>query len=94
MNNLEERLKRHLSKKKKTFWHIDYFLKKARVIELKTIKTDKRIECKINKMVKKLGSKPVPKFGSSDCKCEGHLHYFEENPTYRKEFHSVFEERV
>lgn len=93
MNNLEARLKRHLSKKKTKNWHIDYLLEKAGVLYLKAIGTERRIECKLSRAIEKIADKQlVRKFGSMDCKCFSHLHYFEMNPLFRKEFHAVFEE--
>jgi Uri superfamily endonuclease len=79
MNNLEKRIERHLKKKKKKFWHIDYLLsnKHAQVISILKIKTRERIECKLNETILKnlMGKILIEKFGSSDCKCKSHLIY-------------------
>ncbi|MBL7206552.1 MAG: GIY-YIG nuclease family protein [Candidatus Aenigmarchaeota archaeon] len=92
LNNLKARLERHASKNKKMQWHIDYFLKKARLVHMKTIKTNKKIECKLNKAVSELADEtPIRKFGSKDCKCKSHFHYFKLNPIFEKEFHDIFE---
>jgi Uri superfamily endonuclease len=78
-NGLEARIKRHLKKKKKKFWHIDYLLsdKNARIISILKIRTRQRIECKLNKTIlKNLNGKIlIKKFGSSDCNCKSHLIY-------------------
>ncbi|RLI89266.1 MAG: GIY-YIG nuclease family protein [Candidatus Altiarchaeales archaeon] len=74
LNGLEQRLRRHLSKEKKKFWHIDYFLEKAEVMAIFIIESDRKLECKIAKELGKYFS-VIKNFGSSDCSCEGHLFY-------------------
>jgi len=77
LNGIESRIKRHLGKDKKPFWHIDYLLGQALIISTIISETDKKIECKIARnLAKTLPS--IPGFGSSDCKCKSHL-YFERN---------------
>lgn len=74
MNGLEARIKRHLSKNKKTFWHIDYFLKN-RNVKIKEVYykvSDVKEECKIAKKVSQHG-KSIKDFGCSDCRCGSHL---------------------
>ncbi|GAH92380.1 unnamed protein product, partial [marine sediment metagenome] len=77
LNGLELRIKRHLSNEKNNFWHIDYFLQVAKVLDVITIETSKRTtECKIAKaLADRFDS--VNRFGSSDCHCNSHL-FFEE----------------
>jgi sugar fermentation stimulation protein A len=72
---LRGRLNRHLSKKKKLFWHIDYLLETA---EIKEIWVKKRIldECQTVISLKNSLNASLPpwaRFGSSDCKCSSHL---------------------
>ncbi|NIM90439.1 MAG: DUF123 domain-containing protein [Candidatus Aminicenantes bacterium] len=76
-NGLQGRIRRHLSKKKKRYWHIDYFLQKAKVQEI-WIKPDFFDECPTALKVKSLvkdSSSPLKKFGASDCNCASHLFY-------------------
>jgi Uri superfamily endonuclease len=76
-NGLQGRIKRHLSKKKKRYWHIDYLLQKARIKEV-WIKRDFLDECQTALKVKSLlkeTSSPLKKFGASDCKCTSHLFF-------------------
>ena len=92
MNGLAARIDRHLSGDKTKHWHIDYLLDHGNIISVKTIPTEKKIECEVSDKVKKISSKrPVKGFGSSDCKCDTHLHYFEENPLANEKFISIFE---
>lgn len=81
LNNLKKRIERHKRKDKKKHWHIDYFLEKAKIIDVKTIKTEKKKECLFSSKLKNIKSQTImKKFGSTDCNCETHLHYFEKNP--------------
>lgn len=72
-NNLEKRIKRHISKRKKLWWHIDYLLEEKDVVikEVLFKMLDKSWECKIAKSIRGI---PIDKFGSSDCNCESHLY--------------------
>ncbi len=74
LNSLDARLKRHTRKEKRIFWHIDYLLKNAKIIDIIYAKTTERIECKIAELLFN-NLKPIPNFGSSDCKCKSHLFY-------------------
>jgi Uri superfamily endonuclease len=84
-NNLEERLKRHLRKEKKKFWHIDYLLEDPRVKVLKVFykRAARPEECRIAKELAKKGF-PVRGFGSSDCKCQTHLIKVQEYESLRE----------
>ncbi len=74
MNGLENRVGRHLNKKNKKFWHIDYFLgyPKVSIVQIYYKKSIKKDECKVAEKVSKYGE-PVKGFGCSDCKCQSHL---------------------
>jgi len=73
-NNLEKRIKRHLSKVKKKFWHIDYLLESshARVIAKFVTESDRSGECRVAGRLGK-GGFAVEHFGCSDCDCLSHL---------------------
>jgi len=71
--NLLSRIRRHFSKEKKIFWHIDYFLKEEGV-EIKKVWKASLEECKIAGVLS-LWGRAIKNFGSSDCKCDGHLFY-------------------
>jgi len=81
LNGMEGRIRRHLRKEKKIFWHIDYLLPHCKILKvIQYNQSDKNIttECELNKnLLKKKSSVVVMKgFGSSDCKCPSHLVYF------------------
>ena len=75
--NLKARLERHLRKNKRIHWHIDYVLSSSRTKILKIYvkeNASKKEECKTaNLLGNKLKLEPIPKFGSSDCRCFTHL---------------------
>lgn len=79
--NLEQRLSRHKSRKKKLRWHIDYLLKWGKIDEIKTFPWSPERECSLNgEIMRKRGARIIAAgFGSSDCGCLSHLVYFEKN---------------
>ena len=74
MNNLESRVKRHLSKTNKLHWHVDYLLKNNEIIEV-IYNLDEKVECDISQKLAK-NNTFIKDFGCSDCDCESHLYYF------------------
>ncbi len=83
-SSLKHRIARHLRKKKRKFWHIDYLLANENVSMKAVIvaETNEKLECNSNRYMKReLGAKvPVKGFGASDCRknCGSHLLYFPE----------------
>lgn len=73
-NGIEKRIERHLKKRKKEFWHIDYLLinRDAVINKVYCKKGKKEEECKTAEELSKHG-KPIAKFGCSDCDCKSHL---------------------
>jgi Uri superfamily endonuclease len=73
-NGIEKRIERHLKKRKKKFWHIDYFLanKDVSISKVYCKEGKKEEECNTADKISKYG-KPVAKFGCSDCDCKSHL---------------------
>ena len=75
-NNLEKRLTRHVAKEKKRKWHIDYVTssKCAKPLIAYAYALPKKYECILAEIVRTIsGSKPIKRFGSSDCKCISHF---------------------
>jgi len=73
--NFKPRIERHLVKKKKIFWHIDYLLSLngAKIKQIWTTNKDK--ECKIAEFLYNKGYSFIDRFGSSDCNCPSHLFF-------------------
>jgi len=72
---------------KKLHWHIDYLLQRAQLIEVWSMASEERLECKWSEVARGLPGAQVPVrgFGSSDCCCPAHLIYFSARPD-REEF--------
>jgi len=77
--SLEQRVRRHLSKEKHKFWHIDYLLGNdaAKVIEVFYKQADKPEECAVARAIGERG-RAVEGFGASDCRCKSHLFHIED----------------
>jgi len=88
--NMEQRIKRHLKKEKRLFWHIDYLLNNnaAKIIKVLYKQANKTEECNLAKTIRKT-SKPINNFGSSDCNCKTHLFHIE-NYRFIQETMQVF----
>lgn len=74
---LEARLRRHLKKDKKIYWHIDYLLKDERTQISQIWMILKSIECETAEVFYRNALTEIVRkgFGSSDCKCATHLFY-------------------
>ncbi len=89
MKNLKQRIARHMRKRKKLKWHIDYFLAKAKLEKAVPILSSKRLECTLARDVSSISEGYIPKFGSSDCSCASHLFYFSRNPLLNENFQEL-----
>ena len=92
LNGLEARIARHLKEEKLLHWHIDYFLQKAQVAEVLWSSTDKKEECAIAGYHMQV-LQPVPRFGSSDCRCTSHLFFSGDKKYLTKTVRDSFHER-
>ncbi|PPD58502.1 GIY-YIG nuclease family protein [Dehalogenimonas etheniformans] len=81
MNNLEARVKRHLSKSKKQHWHIDFLLDRARIKAVFLAQTEAKQECQLAGQFARL--KSAHNFGCSDCRCYSHLFFGESESALR-----------
>ncbi len=85
MGGLEHRLRRHLARRKKLRWHIDYLLSapQARIKEILVYSPAPGQECRRNQVVARLpGAQMIlRRFGASDCstRCATHLYFFPRN---------------
>ena len=78
-NGLEQRIGRHLRRRKTKHWHIDYLLAIADHVEAFVLPGTDTSECKLHDRL--TGGQVVsPGFGSSDCGCESHLAWFGKRP--------------
>jgi len=88
--NFKARIGRHLTKKKKLFWHIDYLLSfnGAKIEQIWITNKDK--ECRIAQSFRKKGYSFINRFGSSDCNCLSHLFFINKGA---RETQGLLEER-
>ncbi len=86
MGSLSSRVKRHLGKRKKKHWHIDYLSSKAKSLKGFPIYMGKNRECELAAGLRGFSQGEVPGFGSSDCRCPSHLFYFEEPVLPNRDF--------
>lgn len=75
--SLESRIRRHLRREKREFWHVDRLLvcKSAKVVSAVLAETTGKVECTVNAALLKDPKVGVPfrGIGSSDCRCESHF---------------------
>jgi len=86
MKNLQARLERHKRKRKRLFWHIDYFREEADLIKTIPIRSSFKHECDLAKKIKDITDGYIKDFGVSDCKCVSHLFYVKKNPLEKADF--------
>lgn len=82
MGGLEARLARHRRRAKTLWWHIDYLLRQAELVDVVAVPTNQKVECERNRWVLSLpgADVPVKGFGASDCRCRAHIVHFGERP--------------
>ena len=91
LNNLEKRVQRHLSQKKKLHWHIDYFLMNQNTSIKKVFykESKNKEECKIARFVLKNSTGAIENFGCSDCSCKSHLFIIKNTNFLKKRFNQL-----
>jgi len=91
MNSLRARIERHVQKRKKEHWHIDYLAGHANEFVPLPIRSSRRDECEIAEALSSIMPMGPSGFGSSDCGCQTHLFYSETNPLQARAFHDVLQ---
>jgi sugar fermentation stimulation protein A len=85
--NLEQRLSRHLRKvRKRKHWHVDYITPYTGRVRPLAVMSYRNLECDLAADMERLGGRPVPGFGCSDCRCGSHLFRFTEDPLGNRAF--------
>ena len=91
LHGLAKRIARHLSRKKKKHWHIDYLLECAGMIGTRKIYSVDKRECALSREVGNICQGiPMLGFGSSDCRCTTHLYFFPDNPLSNPLFERIW----
>lgn len=72
MGGVGSRVRRHLRPHDHPYWHLDYLLPHGTATAVVVAQTSERLECSL---ARSLGEnlRVFPRFGSSDCRCPGHL---------------------
>jgi sugar fermentation stimulation protein A len=87
--NLLQRTERHLKKRKKLRWHIDYLTGEAKNLKTILIRTSKDLECEMAEKLSYIADDKIHKFGAGDCGCPSHLFYFSHNPLKNENFINI-----
>ena len=72
---LRARVNRHLRADKRRRWHVDFLRAVAAVVDIWITESSDRLECELAAALasRSGASRPIARFGSSDCGCAGHL---------------------
>ncbi|MBM3956927.1 MAG: GIY-YIG nuclease family protein [Gemmatimonadetes bacterium] len=83
MSGLAARVARHLRRRKRLHWHIDYLTSVALPLEVWWAECGHRTECHWAAAALLLpgASAPAPGFGASDCRCGSHLVHVGRRPS-------------
>ncbi len=91
MRSLGPRIERHLRRRKKFHWHIDYLRQVADSVVALPVRCSTRRECDMAVSLGSILDAGPPGFGSSDCRCPTHLFHSEADPLNSREFHAVLQ---
>ena len=83
---LEQRLSRHMRKRKRFHWHIDHLRDHAQKVRVLPIRTSFPLECILADRMRIISEGSIIGFGSSDCGCPSHLFYMKEDPVRQRAF--------
>ena len=71
-SGVEARVRRHLRNHDRPHWHLDYLLPLGQPSAVIISHTNESLECPLARRLEHR-FKVAPQFGSSDCRCPGHL---------------------
>jgi sugar fermentation stimulation protein A len=82
LGGLGARLRRHARLTKRRHWHVDALREVASLVAVVARPGRERLECAVAAQVCGWpgASRPVPRFGASDCRCAGHLIHVDRRP--------------
>ncbi|NOY64665.1 MAG: DNA/RNA nuclease SfsA [Nitrospirae bacterium] len=83
---LKARMERHKRRRKKVHWHIDYLRNHCEIVTVLPVRSSERLECLMARDIRMIAQGTIKGFGSSDCRCKGHLYYLSELPIRNKKF--------
>ncbi len=80
MGSMGSRTSRHLRRRKRMRWHVDYLRAAADWASVYPIYAADRLECRLAASLREIYREPIPGFGASDCACGSHLFYTPDDP--------------
>jgi sugar fermentation stimulation protein A len=87
MGALEPRIRRHMSTRKKQYWHIDYVTPQhLKPVRYYLIRRNDRIESALADRLRSIASHRIAGFGASDSPADSHLFHFSEPPYQNRAF--------
>ena len=91
---LRARIGHHRSRSRRLHWHIDYLGKYLSLMEVWYTYDTVHQEHRWSEILEHYRgtSTPLPGFGSSDCRCISHLHFFSDRPSgnyFRRKIHAA-----
>lgn len=87
---LSARVARHLRRSgKRLRWHVDYLARQTRSARGLALASYDNLECELAEALTRIGGLRIPGFGSSDCRCPGHLLRFASDPMKDRGFLDV-----
>lgn len=92
LKGLKARLNRYLDPARKRYWHIDYLLEHGEAAGAWLFPGRERLECRLAARLREEFA-AVPAFGSTDCRCGGHLFYARRGESFRRALTFWVEER-
>ncbi len=85
---LGQRIARHLRLRKRLHWHVDFLRAQSSRVRAFPIRSSSG-ECALAAEVARIGCELIPGFGSSDCRCPGHLVRFTDPPVHTSAFQEL-----
>jgi sugar fermentation stimulation protein A len=91
MANLSKRMERHRHLRKQRHWHIDELRAIAEFRSVLAIRSSERLECDVAEAMSEIAEWSVPRFGSTDCRCETHLFGMASDPIQFEDFQKLLQ---
>ncbi|NQT88471.1 DNA/RNA nuclease SfsA [bacterium] len=91
MKGLAARMARHVRRRKRMHWHVDYLRQHAAQVVPIPIRSSRREECELAAAVAKIVEAGPVGFGCSDCGCATHLFRSAGDPLGSPAFHRLVE---
>ncbi|MFH1650760.1 MAG: GIY-YIG nuclease family protein [Chloroflexota bacterium] len=89
MRGIMARMKHYRQGARRSFWHIDYLLQKASIVDVFVVASEKRWECRMAEELHR-GIEAVPGFGKTDCACPSHLFFMVSKEPLRDKLKQIF----